>query len=235
MSHQHHDTMHEHHAVCGTSLREEISCHLPFAMYSVALSIVAVSILTFMSNETPAFFQNSYRLFHSLHFLHLLFAGTGVVLTFRKYSKSVVGTLVVGTVVPAIFCALSDAIMPYIGGKLVGLDMKFHWCLISHIDVVLLFLAAGILNGWVISSHESSKQLHYSTGSHFAHIFVSSMASILYLVSFGFTNWWHSLGFVFGFLLIAVLIPCTVSDLIVPRLCAGFGPLKRIKSDGCKL
>lgn len=224
MSHHHgnHQSEHEHHVVCGTSLYEELSCHLPFAMYSVALSIVAVSVLTFMSDDYTLLSQRSYRLFHSLHFMHLLFAGTGVVLTFRKYSKSILGTLVVGTVVPAIFCSLSDAIMPYLGGKLLGLDMQFHWCLVSHIDTVLLLLGAGILNGWVISNHASSSQLHYSTGSHFVHIFISSMASILYLLSFGFTQWSHNLGFTFGFLLVAVLLPCTLSDLIVPRLCAGF-------------
>jgi len=206
-------------------------------MYSVALSIVMVSILTFMSNDTTMLLEKSYRLFHSLHFMHLLFAATGVVLTFRKYSKSVVGTLLVGTIVPAIFCALSDAIMPYLGGRLIGLNMTFHWCMMSHLGTVALFLAAGIVNGWVISGHESSKQLHYSTSSHFAHIFISSMAAILYLVSFGFTGWWHNLGFVFGFLLVAVLIPCTLADLVVPRLCAGFNLLGRedgLGKNSCK-
>jgi hypothetical protein len=85
---------------------------------------------------------------------------------------------------------------------------------------VLAFLGAGIVNGWVMSLHAASKHLFYSTGSHFIHIFISSMASIFYLVSFGFAQWWKSFAFVFIFLIIAVVVPCTLSDLVVPVLWA---------------
>jgi len=58
-----------------------------------------------------------------------------------------------------------------------------------------------------------------SVFSHGAHVFVSSLASLLYLVSFGFTGWMTDIHLVFPvFLLvvIAVWIPCCISDIVVP-------------------
>jgi len=212
------------------TLKEALLCHIPFSVFAVSLSLIFVSILTYIGDDPIQGAMKAGRLFHSLHFMHLLFAGTGVILTYRKYSKSILGTLLVGTLVPTIFCTLSDAIIPYWGGKLANLDMVFHWCFISHIHTVLPFLGAGILTGWVISLHAENKHLFYSTWSHFVHIFVSSMAAIFYLVSYGFERWYDHFGFVFMFLIIAIIIPCTLSDLVVPILCAG----KRKKTtEGC--
>jgi hypothetical protein len=226
--HNHHDHLHddekgvlEHHH----TITSEILCHLPYAIFSVAFSMIVLSFLT--SSGTGAGTASfAYRLFHNFHYLHLLFAATGAVLTFRRYSKNVVLGIAVGFAVPALFCTFSDAFLPYLGGKFVDLDMHFHWCFISHLDTVLPFLVVGMINGWVMSSHPSNRQLFYSLGFHFLHIFISSMASILYLVSFGFYDWWEKMGFVFTFLILAVLIPCTLSDIVVPVL---FARLKKWK------
>lgn len=213
-SHVHGEGLLEHHHTVWA----EILCHLPYAIFSVAISMVC---LTFMTHVDPG------RLFHNFHFLHLLFASTGTVLIFRKYSKNILLGLLVGFLVPALFCTFSDAVLPYLGGQCVGLDMHFHWCFLSHLDTVLPFLIGGMINGWVMSGHPSSRQLFYSLGFHFVHIFISSMASILYLVSFGFHDWWNQMGFVFIFLILAVLIPCTLSDIVVPILFAKIRPKKK--------
>lgn len=205
----------EHHH----SVKEELLCHLPYAIFSVALSLVFLSFLTNLGGHEGAGHSHdsmAYRLFHNFHYLHLLFAGTGTILMFRKYSKSTSLGLFVGVTVPVFFCTLSDAILPYFGGEIFGLHMHMHWCFLHHWDAVLPFLFAGILNGWVMSHHEKSRQLFYSLGFHFFHIFISSMASILYLISFGFNNWWEHLSFVFTYIIIAVLIPCTLADIVVP-------------------
>jgi len=161
-----------------------------------------------------------HSLFHNFHYLHLVFAGTGTVLIFRKYSKSLLWAVVAGFIIPAIFCTLSDSILPYLGGWYLSLDMRFHWCFIEHLDKVLPFLTIGVLNGFVMSSHGKASQFLYSTGSHFAHILISSMASILYLASFGFSDFHQSIGFVFLYLIGCVLIPCSLADLVVPMMFA---------------
>ncbi len=205
----------EHHH----TVKEELFCHLPYAIFSVAIALIFLSFLTNIGSDASVGHSHdsmAYRLFHNFHYLHLLFAGTGTILMFRKYSQSTFMGLFVGIAIPAFFCTLSDAILPYFGGKFVNLSMEFHWCFIYHLDTVLPFLLAGILNGWVMSQHEKSRQLFYSLGFHFFHIFISSMASILYLVSFGFNNWWEHMSFVFIYIIVAVLIPCTLADIVVP-------------------
>ena len=202
--------MEQHH-----SMKEELLCHFPYAMFSVALSMIVLSLLT-MNNNVKVLHQ----LFHNFHFLHLLFAGSGTVLIFRKYSQNVLLGGLVGFFVPVVFCTLSDAILPYYGGRFLGLNMHLHWCFWEHLDKVLPFLLVGIINGFVAATHHVSKQIFYSAWSHFAHIFVSSMASMLYLVSFGFSDWHSQIGLVFLFLLFAVLVPCTLSDVVVPMTVA---------------
>lgn len=217
------NVLEHHHTVI-----EELLCHLPYAIFSVALALVFLSFISVADVAAgPGHSHDSiaYRLFHNFHYLHLLFAGTGTILMFRKYSQNSFLGLAVGLIVPAVFCTVSDAILPYFGGKIVNLEMHLHWCFLHHLDTVLPFLLAGILNGWVMSMHEKSQQLFYSLGFHFFHIFISAMASVLYLVSFGFHNWWEQMGFVFIYMIGAVLIPCTLADIVVPIL---FARIKKV-------
>jgi hypothetical protein len=209
-----HGVLEHHHTV-----REEILCHLPYAIFSVALSMICLSLLSFISFG-PGQAAVSYRLFHNFHFLHILFAATGSMLTFKRFSKNIPTGILVGLLVPTIFCTISDSFLPYLGGLAFGLDMHFHWCFLSHLPIVLPFLFVGVINGWVMSSHQSNLRLFYSLGFHFFHIFVSSMASMLYLVSFGFSQWWELMGMVFLFLIFAVLLPCTLSDIVIPMMFA---------------
>lgn len=214
-SHSHDKSVLEHHH----TVLSEILCHFPYAIFSVAFSMICLSFFSFNSlgDQEAAL---SYRLFHNFHFLHILFAATGTMLTFRRFSKNMILGVLVGLLIPTFFCTVSDAFLPYLGGKIVNLDMHFHWCFLSHLDTVLPFLFIGMLNGLVMSSHATSLQLVYSLGFHFVHIFISSMASMLYLVSFGFSDWWSRMGFVFLFLIFAVLIPCTLSDIVIPMMFA---------------
>ena len=221
--HTHDDGILEKH----NTVKDELLCHLPIAIFSVCLALIVLSLLTY-SDKNALSFSSAHRLFHNFHFMHLLFAGTGTVLMFRRYSKNKILCFIVGLIVPAIFCTLSDAVLPYFGGRFLGVAMHFHWCFIKHISTVSTFLLIGILNGWVMSSHSVNRQLFYSQGFHFFHIFISSMASSLYLVSFGFTNWSQQMGSVFIFLIIAVLVPCTLSDIVIPVL---FAKLKKFEKN----
>ena len=52
------------------------------------------------------------------------------------------------------------------------------------------------------------------------HVFISSMASILYLCFLGgLTNWMEHFGMVFFFNILAVLLPCCISDIVSFPLC----------------
>lgn len=215
---------HEHHQ---HSISDELITHFPYAIFSIAMGMIILSFLSFFtsfSSKEELILQTSGDvLFHSFHFMHIIFAATGSMITFFRFSKNIIIGFLVSAISSAFFCVLSDIIMPYASGRLLGVKMNFHFCFLSEIHNILPFLFVGLINGYFMSKHCSTKQSIYSLGSHFTHIFVSSLASLFYMVANGLTNWPDYMGPLFILLIIAVLIPCTLSDLVVPIWCATAG------------
>ncbi len=218
-----HDHGHDHHHDHDHTLIGELACHLPYAFFSVALGLTILSFVTFFTFngwESQVVQDGADTLFHSFHFMHIAFAATGTLITFFRFSKNVFRALLVGVFSSTFFCLLSDVFLPYIGGELLGMHMHLHICFATELANVLPFLFVGIINGFVMSRHEVDRQPYYSLFSHFAHIFISSLASIFYLVSHGFFHWQDHIGYVFLLLIVAVVVPCTLSDVVVPMLIA---------------
>jgi hypothetical protein len=217
--HNHDEYEHGHHLI------GELFCHLPYAIFSAAFGIVILSFITYFSLgiDTAMTCKGSRVLFHSFHFMHIAFAATGTLITFFRFSKNILKAIVVGIVSPSFFCSLSDVILPYLGGRMMGVPMKLHICFASELPNVLPFLFVGVINGFILSRHHHDRQGVYSVFSHAIHIFISSLASIFYLVSHGCTDWYHYIGIIFLFLIIAVVIPCTMSDVVVPMVFARAG------------
>lgn len=216
---------HHEHGCCGEngSIIDELAYHFPYAIYAVALTIALCSFFILGSNEVSH--RNLDLLFHSFHFMHIVFAATGTLITYFRFSRNMVGALIVGLIVPSIFCILSDVVMPYYGGQMLGLEMDWHICFQSEWHNVLPFLFMGMLNGFVLSRHDVAHQEMYSVVSHFTHILVSSLASAFYLIAHGFDTWYLNIGSFFLFLIIVVVVPCTLGDVVVPMFFA------RIKQD----
>lgn len=229
--HDEHSHSHDHDHIHGieNTVVHELLCHLPYAIYAVAFSLIILSIYSVFSiGLDPAVVKKgSKALFHSFHFMHIVFAATGTVITFCRFSKNYWRALLVGIISPTFFCILSDAVLPYIGGTLLGVHMHFHMCFLTEPQRVIPFLIVGIINGFVMSSHHSSKQGGYSLSSHASHITISSLASTFYLIAHGFTNWYVSIGNVFVLLIIAVVVPCTLADVVVPMTMARLGRKKQ--------
>lgn len=218
------DVLNGEHANCHEcgDFKQELIVHFPYAVCSVAFALIGAAILSYFTfGATPEVVQKgTHALFHTFHFVHIVFAATGALLTYFRFSKNLIGGLIVATLSTAVFCVLSDVLMPYIGGSILGVKMCLHICFISRFYKVAPFLFVGLINGWVLSQHKKGLQSHYSIWSHFTHIFISSVASLLYLISHGFHNWQSSIGGVFLILILAVVIPCTLSDVVVPMFFA---------------
>ena len=208
----------DHNHACG-SMKEEIIAHFPYAVFSVALGLIGVALLDYLSSgaKTPQLIKGGmHTLFHTFHFMHIVFAATGGMLTFFRYSNQLIKGIIICSVSTVVFCIASDILVPYIVGTMFGVPMKLHICFLSELHNVLPFLLIGTINGWILAQHEKHLHSFYSLWSHFTHIFVSSSAAILYTVSHGFTNWANHMGVIFLCLVIAVVIPCTLSDVVIP-------------------
>src|SRR5208282_2867193 len=94
------------HLEIGNVVKHEFMHHMPYGIFSVAFGIGLLTILDFTSTTVSnvRLSQQMYdRLFHSFHFLHILFASTGAILSFSKFSTNMLKGLIVGTVSPAFF------------------------------------------------------------------------------------------------------------------------------------
>jgi len=204
------------------TLYGELACHLPYAVFSVAMSLVLLSLLDFMAvGKNQAELRCLWdQLFHNFHFVHIVFASIGTLITFFRFSNNILKGLIVGFFSASVFCILSDIVLPYIGGQLLGVHMNLHVCFYYELRNVLPFLFVGLVTGVIMRSHKTSDRSYFSLWSHFAHIFISSLASSFYLVSHGFNDWATQIGFVFLVLVLCVVVPCTFSDIIVPMMFA---------------
>ncbi len=213
---RYHDHSHKSHE---TSILSEIGCHLPWATFSIALGFVLLSILHFISlgiSRYGAASQGYHILFHSFHYLHIVYAVVGTFVTFSRFSKALAPGIILSIISPSFFCTLSDVALPTLAGNILGVKMAMHICFITELHNILPLLIMGLVTGLFLRSHHESLLSFFSLGSHFVHILISSLASLFYMVSYGFTNWHESMGLLFLFLVIAVVVPCTLSDVVVP-------------------
>ncbi len=229
MNHIHHNHNHEtnnnldhHHE--SHSFREELMHHMPYAIFSAALAIIILSLLDYNSRGFLQASRQGYdMLFHSFHFLHILFASTGTVITYSRFAKNqnLLKTLLIGIISPMFFCILSDVVLPYFAGVALGVDMQLHICFHRELRNIAPFLFIGIINGLILRSHHSSMLKVFSLSAHFTHILISSLASLFYMVSHGLNSWAPIMGYVYLLLIVAIVVPCTFSDVIIPMYFAG--------------
>lgn len=196
-------------------LGKELEKHLPYTIFSVSLGLILVGILTYLAFIFKAenFNQGAESLFHVFHPLHMLFSATATTAMFWRHERNFIKAIIIGFVGAVGICGISDIIVPYVSGFLLGAKMELHICIIRHPALILPFVFFGIFTGLIVP-----RTIESTIFSHSAHVILSSMASILYLVSFGLTNWISVFGMVFVYTVLAVMIPCCTSDVVFPLL-----------------
>lgn len=197
-------------------IAEELQEHLPYAVLSVAIALAILGMLTFVSVLLGAanFAKAAKSLFHVFHPLHMLFSATATTAMFWRHERRLFKAMIIGLVGAAGICGLSDIVIPYISGFLLGVKMELHICLIRHPMVIVPFLISGIFVGLIVPTSTHGATIF----THSAHVLVSSVASVLYLVSFGLSGWVEVGGMVFIYMVLAVLLPCCTSDIVFPLL-----------------
>lgn len=193
----------------------ELGAHLPYSIFGVVIGIIILGILTFFTiilGSESLLPKASRELFHVLHPVHILLSAIATTAMFWKYEKSFVKSLIIGFAGSILICGLSDILLPYLGGKIMQKDMYLHLCILEHPNIIIPFAVIGVSVGFLVpGAIEKSTEF-----SHSMHVLVSSMASILYLISFGITEWMHMIGGIFLITIVAVMLPCCASDIVFP-------------------
>lgn len=197
----------------------ELARHLPFSIFGMVLGLMVMGVLTFVAillqsqNVLP---HASQELFHVFHAAHILFSALATTAMFFKHEKKFIKAVVVGFIGSVTICGLSDIFFPLWGGILLGGEMQMHICVLEEPALVFPFAVVGVVAGLFVTS----TSVHSTEYSHSAHVFVSSVASILYLMGYGLTDWIPLAGGVLMVTIVAVMIPCCVSDIAFPLCCS---------------
>ncbi len=199
----------------------ELKEHLPFTVFSAIMAIVVVGVLMVIAItlKEDAIQTHSQNLFHIFHPVHILLSATATSAMFWHYEKRLAKVVIIGLLGSILTCGISDVIIPFWSGLMLNSNFEFHLCLTEHPLMIFPFVTIGIFVG-IIATERVEKTSCYS---HSGHVFVSSMASILYLIAFGLTDWVNHIGSVFVIIIFAVIIPCCTSDIIFPLLFANEG------------
>ncbi|HUU84939.1 MAG TPA: hypothetical protein VM243_15675 [Phycisphaerae bacterium] len=160
-------------------------------------------------------------LFHLFHPVHMFFSAAATTAMFWRYDRRLIKAILIGIIGAIGVCGVSDILMPYVsqfilitvGGLEASRPLHLHICVINHPELVLPFAFIGVVVGLGAAMAIERSTLF----SHSLHVFSSTMASIFYLIGpFGRTSWIDLLGLVFLLVVLAVMIPCCVSDIVFP-------------------
>ncbi|MDD3726244.1 MAG: hypothetical protein PHI44_03520 [Candidatus Ratteibacteria bacterium] len=197
---------------------EELKHHLPFSILSVSIGLILVGFFTVITEMLRISDMSPYseELFHIFHPIHLLFSAIATTAMFWQHERKGFKAVIIGFFGSVGICGISDIIIPYISGFLLGAHMQLHICIVEHPQIILPFIFFGIIMGFLApGTLEKQEGVIFS---HSLHVLISAVASVLYLVSFGVTDWTHKIGIVLVYMVLAVVIPCCTSDIIFPLL-----------------
>jgi hypothetical protein len=189
----------------------ELKHHLPFTLGGAALGVLLLIPLG-MLPETV-----SHRLFATFHPLHVLASATATASMYGLY-KCVEGRfkcnplllLLVGYLGSVGIGTLSDSVIPFLGERLLGLHSHVH---VGFIELWYLVNPAA-LAGIAISYFRPVTRV-----PHFAHVLLSTVASLAH-IGMALEGPLPPVKYLalFVFLLVAVWVPCTFSDIAFPLL-----------------
>ncbi|MFC1941220.1 hypothetical protein ACFLWL_02275 [Chloroflexota bacterium] len=194
----------------------ELGHHISFTALG-AVSGIIIMVIVVLAN-VPA--QVSQATFYSLHPLHVVLSALTTTAMYRKYSKGKIwAAILIGYSGSIGIATLSDAIIPYLGGALLGVEMEFHTPVIEAEKMPFIgietwkLVNSAALVGIIIGYLRPRTELPHS-----GHVFLSTWASLFYFTAFGIAHWIPLLHFIFLFLFLAVWLPCCVSDIVFPLL-----------------
>ena len=197
-------------------IASELKHHVPFTALG-AVSGIIIMVIIVLANIP---FQLSEAAFHTLHPLHVILSALATTAMYRKYgSRKIWAAILIGYVGSIGIATLSDAIIPYLGGSLLGVEIEFHLPFIETEKMPFIGIEtwklvnsaalAGIIIGYLRPTTKFP---------HLGHVFLSTWASLFYFTAFGIAHWIPLLPFIFLFLFLAVWLPCCVSDIVFPLL-----------------
>lgn len=196
----------------------ELKSHAPFTLFGASTGIVCMLLFKNLEHET------SQRIFYVFHPAHVVLSAMVTAAIFQLHSKrpKFIAVLLVGFFGSIGIATLSDSLIPYLGELLLGMHIHLH----SHEHAGFVEQAhIGFIEGWylVIPAAIVGVLIAYfrpkTKFPHAGHVLLSTWASSFHMLMAmgGQLSTWRLMGS-FGFLFLAVWLPCCISDIVFPLL-----------------
>jgi len=196
----------------------ELKNHSPFTLFGAFTGIVCMLLFKNLSQQT------SERIFYIFHPLHVLLSAIVVTSMFELHTraKKFFETVLIGFLGSVIIATVSDSLIPYAGEILLGMPIHPH----GHEHAGFIESAhIGFIEGWYIVIPAAIVGIVIAfvrpktKFPHAGHILVSTWASAFHILMAmgGQLSAWEAIGS-FGFLFLAVWLPCCFSDIVFPLL-----------------
>jgi len=201
-----------------TTILAELKTHAPFTLFGAFTGIVCMLLFKDVEDQT------SYRLFYVFHPLHVVLSAMVTASMFELHAKRprFAAILLVGVVGSVGITTLSDSLIPYVGELLLGMHVEVH----SHEHGGFAERAhIGFIEGWYVVIPAALAGVlvgHFRPKTkipHAGHVLLSTWASSFHIIMAmgGQLSAWKAVGS-FGFLFLAVWLPCCISDIVFPLL-----------------
>jgi len=193
-------------------ITKELKEHIPFTALGALTGIIIMAIVVF--SNVPHHISDT--IFHTLHPIHVLLSALVTTAMYMRYKKGKIwAVILIGWTGAIGIATISDALFPYLGGKLLHAQMEFHVPFIEEWWINLFALAGIAIGYWRQTTRIP----------HLGHVLLSTWASLFYIMAFGIADdWIPLLPFIFLILFLAVWIPCCLSDIVYPLLFLGKEP-----------
>lgn len=201
-----------------TTILKELESHAPFTLFGASTGILCMLLFKNLSHEV------SRTLFYIFHPGHVLLSAIVTAAIFQIYStkKKFIYVLLVGFFGSIGIGTLSDSLIPYLGEWILGMHIEGH----AHEHAGFAHEAhIGFIEGWyvVIPAAVIGVLIGYlrpkTKFPHAGHVLLSTWASSFHILMAmdGKLSVLTAIGS-FGFLFLAVWLPCCISDIVFPLI-----------------
>jgi len=198
--------------------QKKLTSHAPFTLFGAFTGIVCMLLFKNLEHDT------SERIFYIFHPTHVLLSAMVTASIFQLYTKrrKFIAILLVGFFGSVGIATLSDSLIPHLGELLLGMHVHLH----SHEYTGFAEHAhIGFIEGWylVIPAAIAGVLIAYfrpkTKFPHAGHVLLSTWASSFHILMAmnGQLSVLKAVGS-FGFLFLAVWLPCCISDIVFPLL-----------------
>jgi hypothetical protein len=203
---------------------KELESHAPFTLFGAFTGIVCMLLFKNLEHDT------SEKIFYVFHPAHIFLSAivTASIFQFHTKRKTIIAVLLVGFFGSLGIGTLSDSLIPYVGEAALGMRIEGHshgdehdhenegFAEQAHIGFIegWYFVIPAAIAGVLIALFKPKTKI-----PHAGHVLLSTWASSFHmLMAMGGNTSVLKLVGSFGFLFLAVLLPCCFSDIVFPLL-----------------